>query len=104
MELVSLIKTHYLEDCTIEGYRGYFNQWEIKIEGAKYNDVLKLCQDYCRKEEFTKEQFLKSLEYSLKQCEGSYRAMFNAKSFYELERRDNKTWIYTCRYIIQDFV
>lgn len=102
MQLINITRTHYLEDCTIEGYKGYFHQWEIKIEGD--GNVLKLCQDYCRKEKFTKEQFLKSLEYSLKQCEGSYRSMFNVKSFYELERRKGGTWIYTWRSIPQDFV
>lgn len=104
MELVSLIRTHHLEDCIIEGYQGYFHQWEIKIEGAKSGDVLKLCQNYCREEKFTKEQFLRSLEYSLKQCEGSYRSMFNVKSFYELKQKEDGTWIYTWKRVLQDFV
>lgn len=104
MELISLTRTHYLEDCTIKEYKGYFHQWEIKVEGAKFNDVLKLCQDYCRKEKSTKEQFLKSLEYSLKQCEDSYRSMFNVKSFYELKQKEDGTWIYTWKSIPQDFV
>lgn len=104
MELVSLIRTHHLEDCIIEGYKGYFHQWEIKIEGAKSGDVLKLCQDYCREEKSTKKQFLSNLEYSLKQYEDSYRSMFITKSFYELERREDGTWIYTWRSILQNFV
>lgn len=102
MEIISITRTHYLEDCIIEGYKGYFHQWEIKIEGA--GDVLRLCQDYCRKEGTTKERFLSNLEYSLKQCKGSYRSMFITKSFYELERREDGTWIYTWRSIPQDFV
>lgn len=104
MELISLIRTHYLEDCIIEGYKGYFYQWEIKIEGAKSGDVLKLCRDYCREEKSTKEQFLSNLEYSLKQCEDSYRSMLITKSFYKLERREDGTWIYTWRSILQNFV
>lgn len=104
MQLINITRTHYLEDCIIEGYKGYFHQWEIKIEGAKSGDVLKLCKNYCREAKFTKEQFLRSLEYSLKQCKDSYRAMFNVKSFYELKQKKNGTWIYTCRYIQQDFV
>lgn len=104
MELLSIIRTHHLKDCIIEGYKGYFNQWEIKIEGAKSADVLKLCQDYCRQEKSTKKQFLHNLEYSLKQCKGSYRSMFISKSFYELERREDGTWIYTWKSIPQDFV
>ncbi len=104
MELISIIRVHYLEDCIINGYKGYFNQWKIIAEAAEYGDILKLCQNYCYEEKFTKEQFLSSLEYSLNQCKGPYRAMFNIKSFYELERKDDKTWIYTWKHIPQDFV
>lgn len=104
MELIGVVRTHNLEGCIIEGYKGYFSQWEITIEAATHHDVLKLCQDYCYKEKSTKEQFLHSLEYSLKECKGSYRSMFNIKSFYELERKDDKTWIYTYRRVPQDFV
>lgn len=104
MEIISITRTHHLEDCTVEGYKGYFHQWEIKIEGAKSGNVLKLCQEYCRKEKSTKEDFLSNLEYSLKQCKGSYRSMFIIKSFYELERREDGTWIYTWKNISQNFV
>lgn len=95
---------HYLKDCTIEGYEGYFSQWEIEAEGAQYGRVLDFCQRYCEEKQFTKERFLNDLKYTLSLCTAG-RHQFNINSFYELEYDENKNiWIYTVRSILQDFV
>lgn len=105
MVVTNVKRVYYLEDCTIEGYDGYFSQWKIETEGALYNNVLDFCQKYCAEIPFTKDQFLNDLKYSLSQCVGNYRAMFNIKSFYELEyNKKNNIWIYTVRRIPQNFV
>lgn len=103
MQIVSITRTNYLEDCIIEGYKGFFIQWELVIEGTNSTNIIDLCQKYCHNERFTKEQFLSDLQHVLSQCKNGYKHAFNIKSFYELEQKDEQTWIYTWKAIKQDY-
>lgn len=111
MEIISVIKVHSSEDCTIEGYKGMYNQWEIKTDGANYSDVLELCQKFCREESHTKKEFLEGLNYALSLCNDGYRTTFPHDSFYELEDKGKDkdkpwihTWVYTWKYVPQAYV
>lgn len=104
MQIISITRTDYLENCIIEGYEGFFIQWQLIIEGANEIDIMNLCQRYCYNERFTKEQFLSDLQHVLSKCKNDYRHAFNLKSFYELEQKDTQTWIYTWRAIRQDYI
>lgn len=105
MTIVCVQRTHYLEDCIVEGYKGYFSQWEIRVEAPVDHKILEFCQKFCSEREFTKQQFINDLNFILKECNGRCRKPFNIKSFYELKHNSDKSiWTYTVKSILQDFV
>lgn len=97
MRIESIKRTHYLESCTIEGNKGYFSEWEIKIEsGAAYGFILDLCQKYLSEKKFTKKQFIEGLEYFAERIKDiHHRPLLIVTSFYELlYDKDRDVWIY----------
>lgn len=106
MVITNVRRTHYLEDCVIDGYKGYYSQWKIQVESPISMRVLDFCKDYCAERKATKEQFLDDLSTILKECqEEKCRKPFRIKSFYELKHnKDYTIWTYTVRNILQDFV
>lgn len=97
MTIKSIIRTHYLENCVIEGYKGYFSEWEIQVEsGEAYGYILELCQKYLREEKFSKELFIKDLQFISKRAKNnSYGIPLNIVSFYDLSyNKDKNIWVY----------
>lgn len=106
MRIKSVQRINYIKSCTIEGYKGYFSEWEIQIEsGAAYGFILDFCQKYLSEEKFTKKQFIEGLEYFTKRVKDiHYHPQMIVTSFYELlydETRD--VWIYRASHVTEKF-
>lgn len=102
--IINVTRTHYLKSCIIEGYEEYFCRWEIKAEGAWYGNILDFCQKYCDEERFTKDQFIKDLQFILAKSKGKYHIAFNLRFFYELYYdNDKQIWVYITRNIKEYF-
>jgi hypothetical protein len=68
MRIKSIKRINYIKSCIIEGYKGYFSEWEIQIEsGAAYGFILDFCKKYLSEQKFTKKQFIEGLEYFAEQ-------------------------------------
>lgn len=107
MRIKSIKRINYIESCIIEGYKGYFSEWEIQIEsGAAYGFILDFCKKYLSEQKFTKKQFIEGSEYFAERVKDiRYHPQIIIISFYELLYDENKdVWIYRASRITEKFL